>query len=105
MRRKKTSILAVVACCIGLGMSAPVFGSELVTDPGKGMDIRAAKNSQLVDGRILRIDGEYYTLMDKAGKEVRVQVDSETKKMGGAKRSGDMIQAEITNGGRAIAIQ
>lgn len=105
MRLKTILIMCAISSCVGLGVTAHVYGSELVTDLGKGMDIRAAKNSQLVDGRILKIDGEYYTLMDKAGKEVRVQVDSETQKMGGAKRSGDMIQAEITNGGRAIAIQ
>lgn len=105
MYLKKGLVFCALSVCIGLVAAAHVYGSELVNDPGKGKDIRAAKNSQLVDGRLLKIDGEYYILMDKAGKEVRVQVDSETQKMSGAKRSGDMIQAEVTDGGRAIAIQ
>lgn len=68
-----------------------------------------------VDGKVLKIEGEVYTVQSNAPdylgnngmsqSEMRVYVGQETKKLHGDKKVGDKIRAEVTRGGFANSIQ
>jgi ribosomal protein S1 len=60
-----------------------------------------AAGSKLVEGNILRIEGEFYTVHDTAGHEVRLHVDKTTHLEGGAFKAGDKVEAYVTDKGHA----
>lgn len=60
---------------------------------------------QTLDGKLLKIDGEYYVVQDFTGKEKRLHVSKETVMLSGPKKPGDSVRAEITKSGHAISIQ
>lgn len=60
---------------------------------------------QTIDGKLMKIDGEFYVVEDSSGKELRLHVNAETKQLSGEKKPGDKIRAEITKGGHALSIQ
>ena len=60
-----------------------------------------AAGSKLVEGDILKIEGEYYTVHDTAGHEVRLHVNKTTHLEGGAFRVGDKVEAYVTDKGHA----
>jgi hypothetical protein len=57
-----------------------------------------------VKGQLTQIEGEYYILQDAEGKNVRVHVDRSTK-MDGAFQIGDIVEAQRTLPGHAIAMR
>lgn len=58
-----------------------------------------------IDGMLLKIEGQTFLLLDRAGKENQIHVDKSTKRLGREKRPGDMVRAQITENGYAISIQ
>lgn len=67
-----------------------------------------------IEGKVSKIDGDVYVVQtsieDYRGakvnaNEVRVYVGKQTKKLGGEKKVGDTVRAEITRGGFANSIQ
>jgi len=52
----------------------------------------------------MQIDGEYYIVQDAEGKNIRLHVDKGTK-MDGAFRIGDVVEAQRTLPGHAIAMR
>ncbi len=60
---------------------------------------------QTLDGKLLKIDGEFYVIEDFTGKEQRLHVSKETVMLSGPKKPGDSVRAEITKSGHAISIQ
>ena len=67
-----------------------------------------------IDGKLTKIEGDTYVVQtsieDYRGvrvnaNEVRVYVGKQTKKLGGEKKVGDTVRAEITRGGFANSIQ
>lgn len=86
-----------------------VFAPLAFTHAGEsdsGMKVETAPAPwQTVDGKLVKIDGEFYVVEDDSGKELRLHVSKETKQLGGAKQPGDKIRAEITKGGHALSIQ
>jgi ribosomal protein S1 len=63
-----------------------------------------AAGSKLVEGDILKIEGEYYTVHDTAGHEVRLHVNKTTHLEGGAFKVGDKVEAHVTDKGHARSI-
>ena len=57
-----------------------------------------------VKGELMQIEGEFYTLRDAEGKEVRVHVDKGTN-MDKGLRIGDVIEVQRTLPGHAISIK
>ena len=57
-----------------------------------------------VRGELMNIEGEFYTVKDAEGKEVRVHVDKGTK-MDGSFNVGDMIEVQRTLPGHALSIK
>ncbi|MBK5280858.1 MAG: hypothetical protein JJE16_02080 [Nitrospiraceae bacterium] len=59
--------------------------------------------STLVEGDVLKIEGEFYTEHDTAGHEVRLHVDKTTQ-VEGAFKAGDKIEAYVTENGHARSL-
>jgi hypothetical protein len=57
-----------------------------------------------VKGELMKIEGEFYTVRDAEGKEIRVHVDKGTK-MDGSFSIGDLIEVQRTLPGHALAIK
>jgi NMD protein affecting ribosome stability and mRNA decay len=91
-------------------------GEELevqMTDKGHAFSIKhanaasggmAAPGSQTVKGDLLKIEGESYVVHDLKGKEVRLHVDQTTKLEGGAFKTGDKVEAQVTEKGHAVSM-
>ena len=62
-----------------------------------------AAGSKIVEGDLLKIEGEFYTVHDTAGHEVRLHVDKTTQ-LEGAFKTGDKVEAHVTDTGHARSI-
>jgi ribosomal protein S1 len=60
-----------------------------------------AAGSKLIEGDILKVEGEYYTVHDTAGHEVRLHVDKTTHLEGDTFKAGDKVEAYVTDKGHA----
>jgi hypothetical protein len=88
------------------------IGDEIVartTHRGKEVYIKSLKKisaslspSLLVEGRVVKIDGDSYLVKDISGREVRLHVDGRTSRDGNI-TIGDNIQARIDGGSAAHA--
>lgn len=58
-----------------------------------------AQASKLIEGNVLKIEGELYTVHDKAGHEVLLHVDKTTHLEGGVFKTGDKVEAHVTEKG------
>lgn len=63
-----------------------------------------AAGSKLVEGDVLKIEGEFYTVHDTAGHEVRLHVDKTTHLEGGIFKAGDKVEAHVTKQGHVRSI-
>ena len=59
--------------------------------------------SKLIEGDVLKIEGEFYTVHDTAGHEVRLHVDKTTH-LEGAFKAGDKVEAYATDKGHARSL-
>jgi len=59
-----------------------------------------AAGSKIIEGDLLKIEGEFYTVHDTAGHEVRLHVDTTTH-LEGAFKTGDKVEAYVTGTGHA----
>ncbi len=73
--------------------------------PGTVYDTKPGPPFQTVDGKLNKIDGNIYIVEDYSGKEMRLYVSKDTKKVRGEKKPGDSIRAEITKGWHVNSIQ
>ncbi len=104
----KTSMgiaLIGVAVMLNYGSLAYASGAENPPDPPKMME-------SSVQGKLVKIDGEFYVVKNPAGKEFRIHVDKNTTKLdkdmttlGGDFKVGDTIVAQVTPSGHAFSIQ
>ena len=82
-----------------------------VTDKGHARSIMhltaagktAAPGSKIVEGDVLKIEGEFYTVHDTAGHEVRLHVDKTTQ-LEGTVKAGDKVEAYVTDKGHARSL-
>ncbi len=81
------------------------MGSGASEQPARG-DEKAGtqQNAQLVKGELLKIQGEFYTVKDQSGNEIRLHVNKETK-VDGNLNVGDKIEAQRTPSGHAISVK
>jgi exosome complex RNA-binding protein Csl4 len=59
---------------------------------------------QTVKGDVLKMEGEFYTVKDMAGKEIRLHVDKNTE-LEGSFKAGDQIEARATEKDHALSIK
>jgi len=64
----------------------------------------ASAQPKTFDGDVLKIEGEYYTIHDTAGHEVRVHVDKTTA-LDGSFKVGDHVQVQMTEKAHALSIK
>jgi ribosome-associated protein YbcJ (S4-like RNA binding protein) len=81
----------------------PLFGFTVIGCLGLA-SLSYAAGSKIVEGSVLKVEGEYYTVHDTAGHEVRLHVDKSTHLEGGAFKTGDKIEAHVTDKGHARSI-
>ncbi len=86
--------LALVAVVLSFGMATLTYAG----------DQPAAKSSRIVQGEVLRIEGEFYVVKDAEGKEVRLHVNKDTR-LDGTPKAGDKIEAQATADGHATSIK
>jgi DNA-binding sugar fermentation-stimulating protein len=60
--------------------------------------------SETVNGDVLKIEGEFYTVHDTAGHEVRLHVDKTTQ-LEGTFKAGDKVEAQATDKGHALSMR
>ena len=61
------------------------------------------KGGFVIQGEVMRIDGENYVVKGQDGKEVRLHVNEATEKTGTITQ-GDRIEAEVNNQNHALSI-
>ena len=103
------SSAAAAAAAMGANQQDPSSKSkpnQRDTSPGPAF--------KTIEGKVSKIEGEVYVVQtsieDYRGvrvnaDEVRVYVGKQTKRLGGEKKVGDTVRAEITRGGFANSIQ
>jgi hypothetical protein len=64
----------------------------------------ATPGSQTIEGDVLKMEGEFYTVHDTAGHEVRVHVDKTTK-LDGAFKVGNKVELQVTDKGHALSMK
>jgi autotransporter translocation and assembly factor TamB len=85
-------------------MALLLVGSMAFSSESMG-EVISASPSQTVRGEIMKVDGHTYVVRDLSGREVRLQVDSNTMMMDGTQlREGDTITADVTAKGQASYI-
>jgi hypothetical protein len=86
----------------GQGMTP---GPTEQTPKGSEKDLAASQQTPtIVKGELLKIQGEFYTVKEQSGNEVRLHVNKETK-LEGTFNVGDRIEAERTSSDHAVAIK
>jgi len=101
--KTSTAILALTVI-LGFGAATLVQAAD-PKKPAAKVDTKPGPAYLMVQGKLTKIDGDFYVVEDYEGKEVRIYVSKDTKKMNGPKKPGDSIRAEITTGGHANSIQ
>ncbi|MGE3817566.1 MAG: hypothetical protein AB7G68_20530 [Nitrospiraceae bacterium] len=86
--------LIVFAVILGIGVATGAYAA----------DEMAASGPQSIKGDLLKIEGEFYTVHDTAGHEVRVHVDKTTK-LDGAFKTGDKVEVQMTDKGHAFSMK
>ena len=79
-----------------------LFGFTLISTIGIAT-LSYAAGSKLVEGDLLKIQGEYYTVHDTAGHEVRLHVNKTTH-LEGTFKVGDKVEVYATDKGHARAM-
>ena len=91
---KKLIGLIMFALVLSIGMVPMLYAADVTESP----------TPKMVNGDLLKIDGEFYVVKDASGKEVRLHVDKTTK-MEGALKAGDKIEAQASEKGHALSIK
>jgi uncharacterized protein YdeI (BOF family) len=84
------------------GSQSPSMGSGSTGQSAKSP--KQQTTASVVKGELLKIQGEFYTVKDSSGKEVRLHVNKETK-MDSPVNVGDKIEAERTASDHALSIK
>ncbi len=95
--------ISVLAMFVALGLVSVSNAAE-PSSPSADKMGKSTSAAQTVNGEILKIEGDNYTIKDASGKEVRLHVDKTTKTHG-ALKVGDKVQAEATSEGHAASIK
>ncbi len=90
---KSLIVLTVWAVILSFGMATLTYAAGEMAAP-----------SQTVNGDVLKIEGEFYTVHDMAGHEVRVHVDKTTQ-LEGTFKAGDKVEAQVTDKGHALSMR
>jgi hypothetical protein len=76
-------------------------GEKQMSDEMKGDQ---AKDGTMIQGEVLRVEGDNYFVKGQDGKEVRLHIDKTTQKIGSFQQ-GDRIEATVNNKNHALSIR
>ena len=76
-------------------------GEKQMSDEMKGDQ---AKDGKMIQGEVLRVEGDNYFVKGHDGKEVRMHIDKTTQKIGNFKQ-GDRIEAKVNDKNHALSIR
>lgn len=91
---KKLIIPFMFAMVLGVGMATLAFAAGDMAAPG----------NQTIKGDLLKIDGEFYVVKDRAGKEIRLHVN-DTSKLDGTFKAGDKVEAQTTDKNHVVSMK
>ena len=93
---KKLMGLLMFALVLSIGTAPMLYAADVTESP----------TPKMVNGDLLKIDGEFYVVKDlrEAGKEVRLHVDNTTK-LEGTFKAGDKVEAKATETDHALMIK
>jgi hypothetical protein len=99
-----------VLLCLGLSNTAIAADGMKAAPPerqggqaGVRGELDKLKGGNVIQGEVLRIEGEHYLVKTQNGKEVRVHVNEATEKTGPIAQ-GDRIEAEVNNQNHALSM-
>ena len=109
---KLVTAVLILAAAVGFGAVTDTYaaGSKIKSSPSTPtpvamkLDTKSGPAYLTIDGKLSKVDGPIYVVEDYAGKEYRLYVSKDTKRIRGEKKPGDTIRAEITKGGHANTI-
>ncbi len=114
-------VVGVLSCsfllCLGLSQAAQAENVASAADdmkagqPGRQGGQAGLKGEQdklkagrMIEGQVLRVEGDNYFVKGQDGKEVRLHTDQTTQKTGNI-RQGDLIEAEVNDQNHALSIR
>ena len=98
-----TSVLALALVLGGGTVTATLAGGPKA---GANIDTNTVSTAaQTIDGKLLKIDGDFYVIEDLNGKQARLHISKNTKLVNGKKKPGDVIRAEVNKSGHILSIQ
>ncbi len=88
----------------------PIFsalGGETIKElPGKALETTTSSTgSHILEGKLLKIEGDFWVVEDFSGNQHQVHIGAETKLPQSPKQPGDSIQAVVRKDGHASLIQ
>jgi hypothetical protein len=92
---KKLIGLFVFAMALSAGMVTLSYAAGDMAEPGP----------KTINGDLLKIEGEFYTVHDKSGHEVRLHVDKTTKLDGMPFIAGEKVEVQATDKNHAVSIK
>jgi hypothetical protein len=69
-----------------------------------GLKSGQSQDGKIIKGEVLRVEGDNYFVNGQDGKEVRMQIDKTTQKIGSFKE-GERIEAKMNDGNHALSIR
>ena len=96
---KRTLSLLAIFCVFGL-----TTGSFVQSAPISHENNLVAAGPTTLEGTLMKVEGDFYVIMDSAGKERRVHVDRSTAMIGKI-QPGSKVKAEVTSDGHASALK
>ena len=96
---KRTLSLLAIFCVFGLTTAS--FVQSAPVDQTNNL---IAAGPTTLEGTLMKVEGDFYVIMDSAGKEQRVHVDRSTSIIGKI-QPGSKVKAEVTNDGHASALK
>ena len=102
---RRFAAMVAIAAVIGLGTTA-CGDADSSSSPVPKVDRSSGPAFKMLQGKLTKIEGEYYFLEDYEGREHKLHVGKDTKILTAqAKKPGDSMRAEVTEGNHANSIQ
>jgi hypothetical protein len=90
----------------GLFVMVMALTGGMITLSYAAGDMTEAKgDSKTINGDLLKIEGEFYTVHDTSGHEVRLHVDKTSKQDGMPFIAGDKVEVQATDKNHALSIR
>ena len=100
MNKLTLSILTMMALGVGTGT---VGAADPMSDKEAKPTLGERFSKDTVKGTLMRMDGEYYSIKDNDGKEIKIHVDTSTKL--DKVLVGDKVKAYVTDKGHTTTLQ